>query len=55
MNMKSNMQSIYELLNYFRQYNADFTNNFCIVNGDDTASHVGANYSRGFAPAFAVG
>jgi hypothetical protein len=28
---------------------------FCIVNGDGTASHVGANYSRGFAPAFAVG
>lgn len=28
------MQSIYELLNYFRQNNADFTNNFCIVNGE---------------------
>jgi hypothetical protein len=28
---------------------------FCIVDGGGTASHVAANYSRGFAPAFAVG
>jgi hypothetical protein len=28
---------------------------FCIVDGGGTALHIGANYSYGFAPAFAVG
>ena len=32
--MENNKQSIYELLNTFRQNSTDFTDNFCIVNGE---------------------
>ena len=32
--MENNKQSIYELLNTFRQNSTEFTDNFCIVNGE---------------------
>lgn len=32
--MENNKQSIYELLNTFRENSTDFTDNFCIVNGE---------------------